>query len=272
MTKTATVAYATLSYGSDICPHLTHALNVREVLNINGLNEVEVLIMRIGDPIPEVRIPNGVQQRLVNATRAKGSHQWSDAYAKFWVATFSEYDAVVFLDADVLLLKPLHELVELAISVPGTIVTPRAYWLKQPFVTSGSFVISTERPGNATLANSIVSKLKPILSGEDSGFGADMDWLNKQLLAGDLTLVSGWYTLLCGEFYPKDGIYQYFGRELGLSAAEVLQRAHLVHFVASWKPWAEGIHAANGDETTELREIYRRWNGFRDRACMDHVR
>ena len=128
------IAYATLSYGAE-CPALTCALNMREVINKYNKSDssgnmknnikcddddiIDVIIIRVGEAIPESKLPQNVTQRVVNPTKAKGKYQWTHTYSKFWIATWYEYDAVVFLDSDVLLLKPLNELIDLAIEVPG---------------------------------------------------------------------------------------------------------------------------------------------------------
>ena len=80
-TKKPRVAYTTLSYGDDTCAALTAALNVREVLNQDPYASstryhTDVIIMRIGDPIPDSNLPDGVIQRMVKPTKALGMHQW----------------------------------------------------------------------------------------------------------------------------------------------------------------------------------------------------
>lgn len=184
-------------------------------------------------------------------------------YSKFWIAKWKKYDAVVFIDADVLLFRPLDELVELARSVPGSIIAPRAYWLRQPFATSGTFVIS---PSNST-GIATHRTFDDLLKGSFKAVGAsEMDWFNANL-KDEINLVSGFYTLLCGEFYPGDGIYKRYGKKLGLEPKELLDFVPLVHFIANWKPWGNGIKEAKGKETPELQHIYERWYDVEGRAC-----
>ena len=105
-------------------------------------------------------------------------------------------DAIAFLDADVLLLRPLTELVELALAVPGTVVAPRAYWIGQPFAMTGTLVASADRrAGRARWRPATaVSKLDAVLGGSERGVGdSEMDWFN-QRLANNISWVSGFYS------------------------------------------------------------------------------
>ena len=127
-------------------------------------------------------------------------------------------------------------------------------------------ISQTEESTHSTAA---ISDLFSVLSGKSDVVGSgEIDWLNEKL-ANKVSLVSGWFTLLCGEFSPRDGIYCHFGKEFGLSLNETLHRAPLIHFVATWKPWAKGIQTANKeDRTPELESIYDRWNQVKKRACV----
>ena len=149
----------------------------------------------MGRPIPDARLPRNVTQRVVSPTVARGNHQWKHIYAKFHIAAM-DYDTVAFLDADVLLLRPLTELVELALAVPGTVVAPRAYWIGQPFAMTGTLVASADRRAGRARRRpaTAVSKLDAVLGGSERGVGdSEMDWFN-QRPANDISWVSGFYS------------------------------------------------------------------------------
>ena len=80
----------------------------------------------LGDIVPPV------EQRVVDPPKTIGKPQWRHTFAKFWVAQMYEFDSVAVLDYDVLLLKPLDVMFELADEIPDSVVSPRAYWLRQP--------------------------------------------------------------------------------------------------------------------------------------------
>jgi len=263
--KKPRVAYTTLSYGDDLCPALTSAFIMHDVLsNHNDTNsryDIDVIIMRVGDPIPHQRIPVGVIQRAVKQAKAKGNYQWTHTYAKFWIKDWDEYDVVIFLDSDVMLLNPLNVLIDKARDSPDSIIVPSAYWISNDLAMTGTFALS---PG------AVIHKIfDTVLKGKDYGTGdGEMDWFNAKFKrSSSLTFVSGLYTLLCGEFFPGDGIFNYWGEKLNLSPNEMLKTAPLVHFIATWKPWGRGIETAEGGVTTELKLIYKRWNEASKKAC-----
>lgn len=180
----------------------------------------------------------------------------------FYVATelFSEYASVVFVGANVLIRRPLLPLFEAAESLPGTLVAPRAYWLKQPFAVSGTFALS--RQGNVSHVH---DSMKRVLERRGEQWDGDMDWFNSdRALVDEMSLLSGFFTLLVGEFAPGDPAYRYWSNHFGWSPEEVYDNAYLVHFVAGWKPWRSGIREAKGNETEELRRVFRDWKALRD--------
>ena len=261
-------AYVVLSYGDDarsnICPTLVAAYGIRQVVS----NATAVIIMRIGVPIAAAELPAGVEQRHVQPPRTSGRYQWKHSFAKFWIAEMYEFDAVAFLDFDVLLFKPLDVMLDLADEVADSVVSPRAYWLGQPYGTSGTFVVSPLKDGvvNTAFLSTLQGSLGPSVLGRS--FDGEMDWFNADKEVTDnVALVSGFYTLLCGEFFPGDGVYQYWGKRLQKTPEEILDSAHLVHFIAGWKPWASGIGEAHGNETPQLKRIYGIWEGYRANAC-----
>ena len=115
------------------CATMAAALACRRV---SDRSEYDVVLIRVGAPLAGDLIPDGVIQKPVPGPATRGRYQWSKTFAKFYVATelFSEYASVVFVDADVLIRRPLLPLFEAAESLPGTLVAPRAYWLKQSFI------------------------------------------------------------------------------------------------------------------------------------------
>jgi hypothetical protein len=269
------VAYVTLSYGDLVCPSLAATFQFHKVISSHSKYSAttDVVLMRLGAPIQPQFIPYGVQQRMIQETSVKASVSgWLHTFAKFRVASWYEYDVVVFLDSDVLLYKPLDDLVDQILNEeePGSMMAPRVYWSRQqPAAMLGTFLM---RPTNVTSGSKIVvtKKLEEFLEGHNETVVAgrgDMHWFNKNDLLNHITLVHGWYALLVGEFYAKDGAFRKIGDQYNMTPAEVLQKATLIHFIARWKPWKKGIDMANGFVNDELRKIYNDWANIWDQAC-----
>eukprot|EP00854_Cymbomonas_tetramitiformis_P000270 gene270-493_t len=90
-------------------------------------------------------------------------------------------------------------------------------------------------------------------------FASEMDWFNLEpSLKNDVTLVSGFYTLLVSEFYPNDGVYAFWGKRFAWTPEEVYKRCFSIHFIADWKPWGKGIQNAK-ESTPQLKQAYIEW-------------
>jgi hypothetical protein len=269
-TRQRMTAYAFLSYGREICPAIVAAAMCRQLTR----HDREVVIVRVGDPLPAHMLPAGVKQRIVPQARNKGKYQWIHTFAKFWPSQWYEYETVVVMDTDVLLLNSLDSLFEIAQNTNHSVLAPRAYWNSEGCITgthptscgfsSGLVVI---KPRNGTRVDAL---FKRVLWGEDfEHLDGDMDWFNDHLSrGGHVGDVDNLFVMLAGEFYPKDRIYGHFQRSLNLTDQGLLKSAPLVHFVADWKPWLKstkqkGLYKASA----VLVEVLSRWNRVSKTAC-----
>ena len=155
------------------------------------------------------------------------------------------------------------------------VAAPIAYWLKdsQPFYMSGGPMLLRPSPR-------LEERIKGVLDLEDGGgvpkslvgYDSEMDWFNVEF-GRDVHVLDdegGFSCLLNGEFVEGDGIYRHFEKKLGLgSAAEVLDKAVMVHFIAGWKPWLGQIrHELNkGSSSLELKKIMDIWDRERENVC-----
>lgn len=251
MTSPMRRAYAFLSYGSDVRPVLIAATNCRRLAG----KSVEVIIARIGQPIPTAQLPDGVTQRQVSKPINKGRYQWVHSFAKFWVSQWYEFDSIIFLDTDILLFQSLDHLFDLVHPAADHLIwAAPAYWISPNFLSSSLFVIS---PRRGTVADGLFRR---VLISDTSSFkqvDSEMDWFN-QYLRTECGTLDSIYNMLVGEFYPNDNIYRHFGRKLGITPAEMLKQAPLVHFVADWKPWNPGSRD-KFMSSTELKSIFETW-------------
>ena len=262
--RAARRAYVLLSYGARDrqCATIAAALACRDVAP-----EEDVIILRLGAPIDPLDLPPTIKQRSVDFPVTMENNGGGARFAKFYVAALGRYDSVVFVDYDVFVRRPLNALFDLAEKLPDTLVAPRAYWLKQPYLMSGTFALSRGHL-NQTIHNAMMEVTRnPKNKWSYKRWLGDMDWLNSASLRDDVSLVSGFYTLLVGEFYPGDAIYNYWGKRFGWTPARVLKEAPLVHFIAGWKPWGNGIKEAKGRTTPELELVFNEWRRLRRRVC-----
>ena len=260
-------AYALLSYGDSkdmLCATLAAALACRTVAN----DQYDVIIMRLGTPIDEYIVPAGVIQRAVHAPVTSEANGRGKRFGKFWFSEFMDYSSVVFLDHDVLVRKPLLPLFDTAEQLPDTLVAPRAYWITQPYATSGTFALSSGSP--SARVHSILSQVLHNRSNEwaSTKWLGDMHWLNSaEGIRDEMTLVSGYFSLLIGEFYPDDNIFSYYSKRFNWSLAKVLDQAYSIHFIAGWKPWGNGVSEAHGKTTPELVKAFQEWEVNRQQVC-----
>lgn len=255
-------AYAIVVYGprAHLCHGLVTAASIRATdvhADVVLFTPEKALVAAFKALTPP---PPGVSIRLVATPRTRGRWQWSLTFAKLWVGAWYEYDAVMVIDDDVLVLRSLRHLFEAAARVRPTIAAPRAYWLKQPFAqTGGPFLVTPSRHWFA-------DKVRPVLTTPArSAYNGEMDWVNHQF-KDDIVLLHGFYALLIAEWIHRDGVHGYWARRLNETAEGVLQQAYAVHFIATWKPWQHDYRAARGRDVAFDR-VYDMWHALRRRVA-----
>eukprot|EP01133_Synstelium_polycarpum_P007301 gene7301-8494_t len=142
---------------------------------------------------------------------------WINSWNKFYVFDQTEYDRVVYIDADTYLMKSLDHLFLLP-SVE--IAAPRAYWLPQPHLTSLLMVIE---PNQNTFHR--------LLSDAKINGGYDMDVINRLYVkSNQFLMLPSIYALMNGEY--QDSEVNHFGDNN--QATWDIQ--YLFHY-STWKPW-----------------------------------
>lgn len=211
-------------------------------------NSTDVVVLtppEINLDVPRAKI------RKVSYASFKGMGGYKNTFMKFRAAELIEYQKVMYIDLDVVPWTSPRHLFE---STHGLVSAPRAYWLPQPFLSSGGPVVF--RPID------LLHRVRHVLDGREHGiFPSEMDWFNKEFRK-DAHFLDGFYTLLNGEFVPGDSIYGYWGRNKNLSASALLDTATFVHCIAGWKPWLH--HHVTG---RSLKRVYLKWHRAQSRAC-----
>ncbi|CCT71672.1 related to GNT1 alphaN-acetylglucosamine transferase K. lactis [Fusarium fujikuroi] len=161
-------------------------------------------------------------------TNWAGDATWADSYTKLLAFNQTNYDRVLSIDSDSLLLQAMDELFFLP---DAPVAMPRAYWISPEKILSSQLMLI--QPSETEFSR-IMEKVQSVKSGE-----YDMEIVNQ--LYGDSALIFPHrrYDLLSGEF-RNDNHAHYLGSELETwDPAAAYSEAKLIHF-SDWplpKPW-----------------------------------
>jgi hypothetical protein len=188
---------------------------------------------------------------------------WADSFTKLLAFKQTQYDRVLSVDSDIMLLQDMDELF-LMPSVP--VAMPRAYWLWPEKEILSSLVVLIE-PSEAEFAR-IEAKIDAASEND-----YDMEIVNYLYRDSALVLPHRKYAMLTGEF-RGEGHSKYLGSDVEIwDPAAVYNEAKLVHF-SDWplpKPWLDipeqqrlelqpkCAELADGAEDCTARII---WNSF----------
>jgi hypothetical protein len=213
----------------------------------------------------DVTIPAATRIAHMKAASSLGKHQWKNTFLKFESARLEEYDAVMFLDLDNIVLQSPRYLFDVLMSTSKDVAAPVAYWLNHLFYTSGGPMIF--RPSK-TLSN----RVGRVLDGKKTRVThpGEMDWFNeefKDLHVLDYMISDGIDNkgekvqkltyVLNDEFKSHDKMFK-LGAKLGFQhPSQVLEKATMVHFIASWKPYKNDIRniIKSGKASKELKYL-----------------
>ena len=188
---------------------------------------------------------------------------WADSFTKLLAFNQTQYDRVLSIDSDVLLLQHMDELFLIP---PVPVAMPRAYWLWPDEQILSSQVILLE-PSELEFGRIMVK----VQEADRNDY--DMEIVNYLYRDSALVLPHRPYDLVTGEFRADDHKY-YLGSDVEpWDPAAAYNEAKLVHF-SDWplpKPWLhlseptmmemqpKCVDAADGSEDCTGRLI---WNGF----------
>ncbi|CAI7588514.1 unnamed protein product [Penicillium palitans] len=175
----------------------------------------------------------GIQDPAVSGSRAS----WDTSTAKLMAFGEHEYDRVIHLDSDVLLLQTMDELFFLP---PTTAAMPRAYWLLPDKMLSSLMVViepSLREYLALTEVTTLAQNGQVDMNLTDHRY--DMELLNRRYGDSAMVLPHRQYGLLSGEFRTKDH-RNFLGNDDEVwDPDQVLAQAKFVHF-SDWplpKPW-----------------------------------
>ncbi|RSM12356.1 Glucose N-acetyltransferase 1 [Fusarium oligoseptatum] len=220
----------------------------------------------VGQLLIKARDEYKVTLRPVEIQRRNGSDvTWAESFTKLLAFNQTQYDRVISLDSDGVVLQLMDELFQLP---PCRVAMPRAYWFMKddPPKTMLASHVMVIQPDKVEMER-IFKKIETIENTE-----YDMEVINGLYLDSAMIIPHRPYGLLSAEFRMKDHS-QYLGSKAEKwDAVSVLNEAKYVHF-SDWpvpKPWVQDsamrlqkqpqCRTADGKETQETcaeREI---WN------------
>lgn len=216
------------------------------------------LIVRARDTYNVKLAPISIQHR------SGSDPTWADSFTKLLAFNQTQYDRVLSLDSDSIILQHMDELF---LSPPAPVAMPRAYWLYPDSPTlSSQLVLAT--PSKAEFAR-IQAKVSSAKS-EDY----DMEILNDLYKDSALILPHRPYNLITGEFKDHDTHAKYLGNpDEPWDPVAVYNEAKFLHFsdFPVPKPWLDAseevrkesepscVKLEDGREDCAARDL---WNGF----------
>ena len=207
--------------------------------------------------------PYGVKVIQFPHAATSGSYQWRDVFDKLMFSNLVQYDRVVYLEIDTIILRNMDHLFDISPFKIESIAAPRAYWLKQPFFQAGGPLVMDP-------SSKLISQFDTVLKVKSKKtYPGDMDWLNEEF-GNTAILMDGFLALLIAEWMPGDGVFNHFGNSFNMSSKDVKHMAMMVHFIAGHKPWVtsrQGVRKMYPSAPGELYDLYDRWFDLQDIVC-----
>lgn len=213
-------------------------------------------------------IPYKEVHTLPNPTDVSAAHRWFRTYSKLHVFSLAQYDKIIYLDVDMLLLENIDALFErphMSAASAGSLLPDCSHWVH---MNSGLFVAV---PSTALYQDmmSRLGRIEQLTSGgvpDKPKRGSDQDFLNAYYPAWTQRTelhLDHKYNML---HYHIDEYSKHFGYTLtpGLRCVAVL------HYASQLKPWhlsneAVAILRSGRDKTLQAQAL-RLWFDTRDRA------
>ncbi|KAA8911944.1 hypothetical protein TRICI_003630 [Trichomonascus ciferrii] len=252
-------AYATLLYNDGYLPGaLVLGHRLREVSG--RWSDRDVVVMITDEVSEDARKELGrVFDRLIlvptlNNTRVDSIEfsllnrpELVNTYTKVYLWNQTQYEKVVFLDSDVLVVKGIEDLFDLDVGVGEIAAAPDIGW--PDIFNSGVFVA---RPDFGTYEG-----LKEMAENNESFDGGDQGLLNQYFQGSGWRRIPFTYNVTPSSLYQYTPAFRYFE-----------DRVSIVHFVGNGKPWEQrpsphvfeqGLSGSRTDYTAQWWHMARRF-------------
>jgi len=248
--KFAYVFYATdNNYAVAVC------VAVKTLKNTGVRDDIDFVVVHLSISKYILRTMHNMNIITKRVKKLPYAHKhFEDCLTKFWIFQLTQYDRVVYLDADTYPIKNLDHL--FTIPFKEKIAAPRAYWLPQPFVTSMLLVFKPSMEMWHRVKKYFPTALKKYLF--------DMDIINLEF-KDEFYYLADEYGCLDSEWEDIDVPY-HFG-----NPDESIQRIMIVHFSALGKPWfyrPDKLHKIRSKTHPIFFDLWGKWWLTRDQIIM----
>lgn len=192
----------------------------------------------------------GVTTKMVEKTKRAYGRYFRDCLVKLRVLQLTEYDRVVYLDADAIPLCHFDSLFDEPFD--EKIAAPRAYWLEQPLVTSLLMVVKP----SSDLWNRVERHFDTAL--EERIF--DMEIVNREF-DGAIHVLPNEYACLDSEWEDVGTSFHFGNPDTSLRSIK------LVHFSAFGKPWSispRTVRRRRPNAHPTFIDLWQRWWAARE--------
>ena len=193
--------------------------------------------------------------KKVDALPYLNNGYFKDSLIKLRIFQLIQYDRIVFLDSDTIPLKSLDHLFSLPFN--EMIASPRAYWLRQPFVTSLLLVVKP----SLMMWNRVRRHFETAF--EKKYY--DMDIINLEFKE-EIHYLSDEYGCLNSEWEDKDFTYHFGNPE------NSHEKIRVVHFTALGKPWLyhpDKVCYLRPNAHPKFRILWEKWWSTRDQIIKE---
>jgi alpha-N-acetylglucosamine transferase len=194
-----------------------------------------------------------ISQKIQNPTDVSTNHRWFSTYSKLFVFDQTQYEKIVYLDADMLILRNIDELFSfshMSATNAGGMLPRKASWTH---LNSGVFVLEPSH----LLFTDMVSKIGKIEKLESGGstdrprYGSDQDFLN--------AYYPDWPQQTELHLDHKYNIFHYYLDEynklFGYTIEDGSKPISIIHYASYLKPWNIGESELNELRTDPNRQL-----------------
>ena len=176
-----------------------------------------------------------INTKIVNSTDINKEHRWFTTYFKLNVFNQTNYDKIVYLDCDILILKNIDDLFEyphMSATNAGGMLPEKSHWTH---MNSGVFIIEPSESLFKDMFYKIgnIEKLKSQSSVIKSKYGSDQDFLN--------AYYPDWSKRTELHLDHKYNMFHYYLDEyqslFGYTLKGNTKPVSIIHYASYLKPW-----------------------------------